>query len=316
MEWGILLPNTVALGAVALLGYMFGRSALRRPRIDPKQVRQDFQRAREVVAELESISLELRRNLAAHQGSTAQIRKRLAKLKQDSTDPATEEFCQDVERWLLPPQQLTQEMSQAYNALRAQSTKLTAFADVRVDPLTGLSSRRAMDESLAMLLAMKQRYHQPFAIVLLAIDDYSQWQEANGETAGQQVIRQVAEILQRSIRETDIAARFSGAEFVMLLPETDLEGAAVLARRVRRLVQRDTDHTVSSGLAAAMDGDTAAFLMRRAQMSLNASQTDGCNSISQHDGTAVSGVPTTPFLSFDDDESRSSTGELEMSAAL
>ena len=298
MEWGIL-PNTVALAAVALLGYLFGRSGLRRPHVDPNQMRREFQRAREVVTELEQISLEVRRNLATHHGSVAKIQQRLNELQRSAADADSQEFCRDAERLLLPTQKMAQNMTRAYDALRKQSSKLNAFADARVDPLTGLSSRRAMDDSLSMLLALKRRYHNPFSIALVTIDDFPSIQEQGNATV-ESAIRQVAEVLAANGRETDIVARFGGAEFVVLMPETELDGAAVAARRVRRMAQRDTSLTISIGLAIAGEGDTHAALLHRAETALNSAHSAGGNCICQHDGAKVTAVPTTPFVLLDD----------------
>ena len=296
MEWGILLPNTVALGAVALLGYMFGRSALRRPQADPNQMRREFQRAREVVSELERISLEMRRHMATHHGSIAQIHQRLATLQSQAVDESTLAFCRDAEQLLSPSRNMSQDMTHAYDALRKQSAKLTDFNDVRVDSLTGLSSRTAMDESITMLLAMKRRYHNPFAVALISIDNFTAIEDEKSNAA----IRMVADILQANVRETDIVARFGSGDFVVLMPETDLEFAAVVTRRARRIVQRDTDVTISCGMTAAIAEDSADALMRRAEFALNAARSRGDNSISQHDGRDVTEVTTTPFLMLDE----------------
>ena len=301
MEWG-LLPNTVALASVALLGYMFGRSALRRPHADPNQMRREFQRAREVVSELERISMQMRRHLATHHGSIAQIHQRLVSLQSEAVDEPAKAFCRDAQQLLMPTKQMAQDMTHAYEALRKQSSKLTTFNDVRIDSLTNLSSRKAIDESMAMLLAMKKRYHNPFAAALITIDGFADIQREQGEAASEAAIRQVADILQANVRETDIAGRFGGGEFVVLMPETDLKFAAVVTRRIRRIVQRDTDLTVSSGLTAAGQGDTARSLMHRAEMALNDAHAHGRNSISQHDGDYVDEVATTPFLVLDEAE--------------
>lgn len=295
MEWGIL-PNTVALAAVALLGYLFGRSGLRRPQADPNQMRQEFQRARTVVNELERISLDLRRNLANHHGSVAQLQKRLTELQTTASDDATVQFCRDAEQLLAPTRDLTRNMTSAYNALREQSGKLNAFADTRVCPLTGLSNRKALDDSLASLLALKRRYHNPFAVCLIEIDGYNALQNDRGEAATKAILKQIADLLQGNIRETDIAARFGGGEFVIVMPETDLESAAIVARRARRVIQQETDVTISSGLASALDGDTGATLLCRAEMARNEATVTGRDRIHQHSGGELSAVPSRKFF--------------------
>ena len=291
MEWGIL-PSTVALAAVALLGYIFGRSSLRRPQADPNQMRQEFQRAKTVVTELERISLDLRRNLANHHGSVGQLQKRLSELQTNAADAATMQFCRDAEQLLAPTRDLSRNMTSAYNALREQSGKLNTFADMRVCPLTGLSNRKALDESLASLIALKRRYHNPFSVCLIEIDNFHALQNDRGEAETKAILKQIADILQTNIRETDIAARFGGGVFVIVMPETDLESAAIVARRAGRVIQEQTDVTISSGLASALDGDTGATLLCRAEMARNEATVTGRDRIHQHSGCELTAVPS------------------------
>lgn len=115
------------------------------------------------------------------------------------------------------------------------------------DWLTGLHNRRYFEEALADQLAIANRYSRPLSLILFDIDHFKQINDTHGHEAGDQLLRTFAELLRNSIREADIAARYGGDEFVVLLPETDLTNARILAERIRQLA---TDFSVTAGLAA------------------------------------------------------------------
>lgn len=106
----------------------------------------------------------------------------------------------------------------------------------RQDSLTGLLNRRAMCERIEELHAMARRYGNPYAVVLLDIDHFKLFNDTQGHPAGDEVIRTVASTIHDSIRISDTLYRYGGEEFLILLPETELEGAALVCERARRAV--------------------------------------------------------------------------------
>lgn len=288
MDW-TLLPTPVALAVVAVLGYLFGRGRLRRTRLDPNQMRRELKRARAVVAELERITQEVRRGLANHHSSVVQFNERLAVLG-ENPESTTTEVCHEADRLLKPTLELTSRMATAYDQLRQQSTMLMSFIEVRTDPLTGLSNRQAMDEAVTMLLAIRRRYGTPFSVAVFDIDQFQKVNKRLGREQGDRLLQQVAHLLESSVRETDVIARFAGEEFVVVLPETDLEGAAVLARRIQRLVQFELELAVSGGVASALDGDSEQTLVGRADKALYAAKDAGGNRVFRHTGLDVEPV--------------------------
>jgi diguanylate cyclase (GGDEF)-like protein len=107
------------------------------------------------------------------------------------------------------------------------------------DVLTGLANRRACEEALSAEIARADRMGTPFALVVADLDDFKLVNDNHGHPAGDVVLREFAAVLLESVRESDLAGRFGGEEFVLLLSGTSAEGAAELAERVRiRLSQR------------------------------------------------------------------------------
>ncbi len=102
-----------------------------------------------------------------------------------------------------------------------------------IDGLTGLSNRRTLNTQLAARLREAQRYQRPLAFLLLDVDHFKKVNDTYGHPAGDAVLKGVARIAQKQARETDLVARYGGEEMALVLPETDLRGALVIAERVR-----------------------------------------------------------------------------------
>ncbi len=105
------------------------------------------------------------------------------------------------------------------------------------DALTGLPNRRTFGSRIEEAMARHKRSNKPFAIILSDIDHFKSVNDTYGHPVGDEVLRQVAKVFRDNLRETDLPARYGGEEFIVLLEETDLEGAKVIANRVREAVQ-------------------------------------------------------------------------------
>lgn len=100
------------------------------------------------------------------------------------------------------------------------------------DPLTGLYNRRKFDEALATESERARRYARPLSLIMIDLDDLKGINDAHGHPAGDVALRSVAEAILESTRKVDLAARFGGDEFVILLPEADLAEAEAVAKRI------------------------------------------------------------------------------------
>lgn len=107
----------------------------------------------------------------------------------------------------------------------------------RTDPLTGLFNRRHFFEVAEKEFNKSVRYNRPLSVILFDIDLFKEINDTHGHIIGDQVLMQIGNVLRNKERETDLAARYGGEEFVVLLPETDCEGAKSTAERLRKLVE-------------------------------------------------------------------------------
>ena len=155
-------------------------------------------------------------------------------------------------------------------------------ADARIDALTGIANRRAMDEELSILCLRAGRYGQQLAVVLLDLDRFKAYNDGAGHLAGDELLRRVAETLRASLRESDTIYRYGGEEFLALLPAQDATSATIAAERLRDAVARlAVPHpagglvAISAGVAALGPDEGLAHLLVRADGALYQAKQDG-----------------------------------------
>lgn len=157
-----------------------------------------------------------------------------------------------------------------------------------VDGLTGLANRRQCEETLATEITRAERFGDPLALVVTDLDDFKDVNDAYGHAVGDLVLRDFATLLSSSVREIDLAARWGGEEFVLLLPGTDGPGARRLAERIRDALQSHLvvtpeagpiRVTASFGVAAFPDVRDAAGLFHAADEALYAAKRAGKNRV-------------------------------------
>ena len=137
--------------------------------------------------------------------------------------------------------------------------------DAATDPLTGLANRRAWHAEADRSLARAQRTAEPLTVAILDLDEFKAVNDRDGHSAGDRLLRQVAEHWQRRLRASDLLGRHGGDEFVLCLPGTDAAGARDLLDRLDGAPIR-----WSVGTATARDGDTVDTLLQRADAELYA----------------------------------------------
>ncbi|MBT3193956.1 MAG: GGDEF domain-containing protein [Verrucomicrobia bacterium] len=173
-----------------------------------------------------------------------------------------------------------------YRRLIAATAMLERLA--KTDELTGLASRRAVLEHLELELQRFVRYRETFAVILCDIDHFKQFNDTHGHDCGDLVLQAVSEILLESGRKVDIAGRWGGEEFLLVLPATELEGAVEVAERLRKAVEAfriDYDGsllsiTLSCGVAVWREGDgDHDALIKRADICLYQAKEEGRNRV-------------------------------------
>jgi diguanylate cyclase (GGDEF)-like protein len=156
------------------------------------------------------------------------------------------------------------------------------------DSLTGLANRRMFDEELALEWRRADRVGDSLALVLLDLDDFKRVNDAHGHQAGDAVLRAVGEILGSGVRQVDLAGRYGGEEFALILPETDLAGAQRLAERLRVALENEATEipsgdtlttTASFGVAVKGELESAEDLVAATDEALYAAKRAGKNRV-------------------------------------
>ena len=156
------------------------------------------------------------------------------------------------------------------------------------DGLTGLWNHRAFQQKLTEEFDRSKRYHTSLSLVFVDVDKFKPFNDTYGHPAGDEVLKQVARLLQSAARTTDCVARYGGEEFVVVLPETDETGAQDAAERIRLAVEqaawKQRAITISGGVASIRpDTENPAMLIKEADQALYVSKEFGRNRVTHYD---------------------------------
>ncbi len=154
----------------------------------------------------------------------------------------------------------------------------------RHDKLTELANRRHCESALQTETERSDRYGQPFSALMIDIDRFKRVNDERGHAEGDRVLEWIAGVLQNRVRETDLAGRWGGEEFVVLLPSTPATNAHRLAEELRRAVAEQPDGdvtpvTISIGYAGYQHGEGNARFMQRLDRALYAAKSEGRNRV-------------------------------------
>jgi diguanylate cyclase len=182
-----------------------------------------------------------------------------------------------------------QQVEQKTQRLQSEVTQLRDEA--ATDPLTGLYNRKALNQRVESLLeATQDPEHHPFSVLMLDIDHFKSFNDQFGHIIGDEVIRRVGMTMKELLREEDFPARYGGEEFTVVLPSTNMNDAAEIARTINQavaeltLVRRSTKErlpgvTISVGAAEVRQEDSCETLLERADQALYLAKKGGRNRV-------------------------------------
>ncbi len=169
------------------------------------------------------------------------------------------------------------------SAEEARATALMAQERAMTDALSGMLNRYGLQRVLTHEHAEARRYTRPLSCLMVDLDNFKTINDTFGHMAGDVALKQVAGILNEIVRRSDMVSRYGGDEFLVLLPETDLEGAEALAEKIRaaassRKFGDGSPHfqvTLSIGAATLADDESGNDMIARADMALYAAKEQG-----------------------------------------
>lgn len=130
------------------------------------------------------------------------------------------------------------------NAMLYDETKKMAC----YDSLTGLANRRLVGINMQQAISQAKRYKKPFCVAMLDIDYFKKYNDAMGHDAGDRLLAMVADKISQGVREVDLAARYGGEEFLLIMFDSDLDGACLAVERIRQDIEAGLDVTISAGV--------------------------------------------------------------------
>jgi two-component system, cell cycle response regulator len=162
------------------------------------------------------------------------------------------------------------------------------FRQATTDRMTGLFSHHYFEKTLEEEMERARRYKSTFSLVMFDIDHFKKFNDAYGHLQGDRILRDIAKVLTRSVRQVDFPARYGGEEFAVILPAVDLKGALVVAERLRRKVEQyefpgDTAPlhvTISIGVTEFTEqADAPSEVVREADRAMYQSKEGGRNRV-------------------------------------
>ena len=174
---------------------------------------------------------------------------------------------------------LNRELRKKEQALERANERIRRIA--RTDPLTGLPNRRHFNERLSDTMSAVKRHAFPLSITMADLDHFKDVNDTYGHDTGDKVLKLFANLLQESCRREDIAARWGGEEFIVMMPYTPPENAKTFAERVRRSFKEaecegvDQSFSASFGVSGYSEEDTQDSLLNRADQALYKAKDNG-----------------------------------------
>ena len=159
-----------------------------------------------------------------------------------------------------------------------------ARRDSQTDSLTGAGTRRVLEEQLQAEHERAVRYRRPFCVAVVDVDRFKRINDESGHIAGDRMLKRLTGILRSTIRATDILGRYGGDEFVILMPETELQDAVDAVERARStaestLMASGQVVTISCGVAQWSGDEGGADVLRRADRALYDAKNAGRNNV-------------------------------------
>jgi diguanylate cyclase len=288
-----ILPLIAVSGLLVVFGFGVGWWLRSARRTTDATVEILSRRLADALGRLQMIAGDISNGTSLHAEEVDAVNKRLGSTPQGDVDSLHQALLQGMTQIISANDRLQNHLNEVETKLEEQARQIDLqLAEARLDGLTGTNNRKSFDEELTRRMAEWRRRQTPISLLMIDVDHFKKINDRHGHPAGDAVLREIARVLQATMREMDFVARYGGEEFAVILPSTVLRDARRAAERALEAVaghrfavdDGELDVTVSVGLAEAMPGDDAATLVRRADEALYLSKAAGRNCGHFHSG--------------------------------
>ncbi len=252
----------------------------------------DAERNAMAVQQLKDLTSKVASDVGAHNQLVSGISAQLGSL--DKTAPDNSDLIAEALRQIMAAnEKLQTRLEDAENKIQSQAEELkTTQSQAKTDSLTKLANRGAFDEALAKGIDQYRQQGRPMSLLLFDVDHFKKFNDTHGHQAGDDVLRNVAATLKKNAKATDLACRYGGEEFALVMPNTTIKNATIAAERIREAIGsmkitfegKTLSVTVSIGVAEAEQHDDSARLIRRSDEAIYAAKGAGRNCSYWHDG--------------------------------
>jgi diguanylate cyclase len=253
--------------------------------VDPAASKNDAARTMMAAQQISDLAANMACDVGAHQKLVAGYSEQLTAIRQADGDPAVA-FEEVLTGMIAANDQLQSRLEAAEQKIKAQAEEIhSQQSEARSDSLTGLANRRAFDHSLAESARRLKLERRPFSLLLLDIDNFKQFNDIHGHLAGDEVLRCVGRTLSGLMRAGDVACRYGGEEFAVILSGATESTSKVTAERIRSGIERmhvtfdgaSLQVTVSVGVAQGQADESESQVIRHADAAVYASKKAGRN---------------------------------------
>ena len=194
------------------------------------------------------------------------------------------------QRLLFASEKALQERSDSLSTTLEEATRLATE-----DSLTGIMNRRHMEQQIHVEIARAARHDSKLSLILFDLDHFKVVNDTYGHEKGDEALKRTARLASETVRSTDLIGRWGGEEFVVLLPETEMDGAMVVAEKIRQNLDESTEQlympTASFGVVELHSGENFISLYSRADIAMYSAKHAGRNRVAAFVEGAIAPKP-------------------------
>jgi len=245
----------------------------------------DAERSSMAALQLRDLAKNVATDVGEHNTLVSDISDELGAITEGSAG-SEEAVAEAVAKILTANEKLQSRLADAEQKIQTQEKEiLTRQSEALTDSLTKLANRRAFDNALNENIDSFNNQHKPFSLLIFDVDHFKNFNDTHGHQAGDEVLRCVGRTMTQMVKTTDIACRYGGEEFSLVMPNTRIDSARITAERVRKAIEAmdvefEGQHlsvTASIGVAEMFAGEDDAKLIRRSDDCVYAAKEAGRN---------------------------------------